>query len=88
MDKIPEIRGKRKRQNAPALPISTVLHGKQITQFQELLEHPSRALADDMLAAPSLILKRAVDFYSSHVATLNTEAAITNEKLKILQLVG
>jgi hypothetical protein len=88
MQFISEVRGKRKRSNAPSLPLTTTLNGKHIERYQSLLEHPIRAMGDDRLASSSLLLKRAVNHYCDHVNSLTTPAAIEAEKLRILQVMG
>jgi hypothetical protein len=85
---IMSIRGRKKKPNAQTIRITTVLNNGLVPQFLELQNHPVANLYEDRPAAPSLLVKRAIDFYAQHVQKLQTIAEIDKERLAILKQAG
>jgi hypothetical protein len=85
---IMSIRGRKKKPNSQTIRITTVLNNGLVPQFIELQNHPVANLYEDRPASPSLLVKRAIDFYTHHVQKLQSIAEIDKERLAILKQAG
>jgi hypothetical protein len=85
---IMSIRGRKRKANSPTIRITTVLNNGLVPQFIELQSHPVANLYEDRPASHSILVKRAIAFYSSHVKKLKDDLEIAKERAAILQNVG